>query len=83
MIYSTINSSVKYPVTEEMIANLLREGKLPDEYFAHICSFFTDIPINTIVKFISYYNIKIETLKEYYEKYIKKYYQNKDIEELI
>jgi hypothetical protein len=39
-IYSTVNASLKSPISEDELADIIKSGNLPDEYFSHLCVFF-------------------------------------------
>lgn len=83
IVYSTVNSSLKSALDEDTLAEIIISGELPAKYFAHLCAFFTDVPVSAIMKFINRYGIELKTLENYYYKHIKKYYRNNDLEDVF
>ena len=83
IVYSTVNASLKQPIDEDTLADIIKSGELPDKYFAHLCAFFTDVPVSAMTKFTNRYGIDLKVLKDYYYKHIQKYYQNKELEEVF
>ena len=83
IVYSTVNSSLKSALEEDTLAKIIISGELPAKYFAHLCAFFTDVPVSAIMKFINRYGIELKMLENYYYKHIKKYYPNYDLEDVF
>lgn len=74
---------MKYSIDEETLTKIIKSGEMNDYYFAHLCAFFTDVPVPAIIKFAKQFNITIDELKSYYEKHIKDIYPNRDLEEVF
>ncbi len=83
IVYSTVNSLLKSALDEDALAEIIRSGELPVKYFAHLCAFFTDVPVSAIMKFINRYGIELKTLENYYYKHIREYYPNHDLEDVF
>ncbi len=70
IVYSTVNASLKDPISEEELADILRTGKFGEDSAPYVNAFFTDVPVQDIVRFAREYKIPLEHLKDYYEKNI-------------
>ena len=65
----TVNRSYKGVLTEKEMAKYIKSMKKPNTERIYVL--FTEVPVGMLLKFALRHNIEIETLKEYYEKYIK------------
>ncbi len=65
----TVNRSYRGVLTEKEMADYIKNMKKPDTERIYVL--FTEVPIGMLLKFALRHNIEIESLKEYYEKYIK------------
>lgn len=82
-IDTTINISLKYPVTEKKLSEIIKSGKTEEKYLAHIFAFFTDVPVPDILVFIKKYGISLSLIKKYYVKHVKKFYPNTELENVF
>ena len=65
----TVNRSYRGVLSEKEMAEYIKNMKKPDTERIYVL--FTEVPIGMLLKFALRHNIKLETLKEYYESYIK------------
>lgn len=79
-VYSTVNASVKDPVSDDMLARIILSGEMDKKHTTHLYAFFLEVPVQVIAEFASEFKIPIGTLKCYYEKYIQPLYTNKELE---
>lgn len=82
-IINTVNSSFNVHINEKMLVKLIKKKKFEKKWSAHIFVFFSDVPVQDIVKFALKNKISLEEIKEYYEKYIKNYFPNKYLEDIF
>ncbi len=80
---TTVNISMKYPVTEKKLSEIIKTGKIDTKYFAHIIALFTDVPVPDFMVFIKKYGISLSTVKKFYFKHIKKFYSNNELENIF
>ncbi len=83
IVYTTINAPFIDMLSEKKLASILKSGKLSSKWSAQIYSFFTDVPVQDIVKFSMKYDIPLEQIRIYYEKHVKKLYVNKNLEDIF
>lgn len=83
MIETTINAQTINYLTEKELAEMIIRHEFKKEYAVQIYNFFTDVPLQDIVRFIIKYNIDENVLAEYYETYIKEYYTNRELEAIL
>lgn len=82
-ILTTVNSSFNVHITEKVLVKLLKKKKIEKKWAPHIYAFFSDVPVQDIVKFALKHKIPLEEIKKYYEEYIKNYYPNKQLEDIF
>ncbi|MBT9166693.1 MAG: hypothetical protein DDT19_00017 [Syntrophomonadaceae bacterium] len=82
-ILTTVNASLKHPITEEKIVEILLTGNIEKKWFEHIAVFFTEVHISDIMLFIKKYDVPIDSIKSCYLKNIKELYPNKELEEAL
>lgn len=80
-VYTTINAPFKVHLSEESLAKYIIEGQLPVEFKEHIFTFFSEVSVREIFRFIEEYNLDIDTVQSYYSEFIKPVYHNKELEE--
>jgi len=74
-IDTTVNISLKYAVTEKKLSAIIKSGETEEKYLAHIFALFTDVPVVDILAFAEKYDISLPA--------IKKYYPNRELEEVF
>lgn len=82
-IDTTVNISLKHPVSEKKLSEIIKSGRMEKKYLAHIFPLFTDVPVADISVFIRKYDISLPEIREFYLKHVKKYYPNRDLENLF
>lgn len=82
-IDTTVNISLKYPVTENKLAAIIKSGETEEKYLAHIFALFADVPVSDLLAFAGKYDISLQVIKKYYLKHVKKYYPNHELEEVF
>jgi|Deesub1362A_J573_1020465.scaffolds.fasta_scaffold06031_5 hypothetical protein len=82
-VYTTVNASFRHAISEERLAEILKKGLFPEEFREHLYVFFTEVPISAIYSFMKEYQLSHEELLDYYKKYIKHLYTNKELEEML
>lgn len=82
-IINTVNASFKINISEKILVKLIKEKKIEKKWSAHIYAFFSDVPVQDIVKFAIKYQIPLGVIKKYYEKYVKNYFPNKQLEDIF
>ena len=82
-IDTTVNISLKYPVTEKKLSALIKSGKTEEKYLSHIFALFADVPVPDILAFAEKFDIRLPVIKTYYLKHVKKYYPNHELEEVF
>jgi hypothetical protein len=82
-IETTINAQTKDYLREEDLARLLENGVFDEEYTVQIFNFFTDVPLQDIVRFAKKHRISDEVLLRYYETFVKGLYPNPELEEML
>lgn len=82
-IISTVNASFNIPITEDELVELIKKKKFNKKWSAHIFAFFSDVPVQDIVKFAIKHRIPLEDIKKYYEQHVKNYYPNKELEDIF
>ncbi|PIS28910.1 hypothetical protein COT42_06650 [Candidatus Saganbacteria bacterium CG08_land_8_20_14_0_20_45_16] len=80
-LFSIVNISVQKPISENTFAAIIRSGLFKMKYCAQIFAFFTELPLAVILTFIKRHKLKFSMINKYYNKNIKKYYQNQQLEE--
>lgn len=83
LVETTINAQTKNYLKEMELAELIKKMEFDKEYMVQIFNFFTDVHPQDIRKFIIAYGIAEKNLKDFYEKYVKPYYPNKQLEEML
>ncbi|MGB9976900.1 hypothetical protein [Thermovenabulum sp.] len=83
IVETTINAQTKNYLKERQLADMIKNMKFDEDYIVQIFNFFTDVHPQDMVKFMVKYGITEKELISYYENFIKEYYPNKYIEELI
>jgi|GEM_PF-2076119 len=79
-VNTTVNISLKNPVTEKKLSEIIKSGKTEEKYLAHIFALFTDVPVPDILAFTEKYGISLSLIKKYYFKHVKKFYSNTELE---
>ena len=82
-IDSTVNISLKFPITEKKLSEIIKSGKTDDKYLSHLFALFTDVPVSDIIFFTKKNKISLSLLKKYYLKNIKKFYSNTELENVF
>jgi len=82
-ISTTINAQTKIILAPEKLAEFIHGQVFPNEYTAQIFNFYMDCPIQDISAFAAQYHISDMDLKKYYESYIKDYYINWELEDML
>jgi hypothetical protein len=80
---TTVNISMRYPVSEKKLSEIIKSGKTDNKYLAHIFALFTDVPASDFLAFIKKYDISLPTIKKYYFKHVKKFYPNAELENVF
>lgn len=83
IVETTINAQTRNYLKEQQLAELIKNMVFDKEYIVQIFNFFTDVHPQDICRFMIKYGIAEKNLKSYYEKYVKPYYPNKYIEEML
>lgn len=83
MIETTINAQTVNYLTEKELAEMIKKQEFKKEYAVQVYNFFTDVPLQDIVRFIINYNIDESVLLKYYITYVKEYYPNKELEAML
>lgn len=82
-LFSIVNISVKDPISEKAFASIIRSGILKMKNCAQIFSFFTELPVRTILDFIKRHKLAVPKINAYYNKNVKRYYRNSELEEYL
>ncbi|BCV22760.1 hypothetical protein [Moorella sp. Hama-1] len=82
-IETTINASTRKRLPEEALAGMIKAMEFPPEYTAQVYSFFVDVPLQDIDRFAARHDIADHVLKRYYLTYIKDFYPNPELEEML
>ncbi|WP_334109405.1 hypothetical protein [Thermodesulfitimonas autotrophica] len=48
-----------------------------------VANFFSDVPLRAMVEFLERHGLSAEELREYYQKYMRNVYPNRDLEEIL
>ncbi|GAV26071.1 hypothetical protein ciss_20040 [Carboxydothermus islandicus] len=80
MIETTINAQTKNYLSEEELVRMLKNMEFNDEYAVQIFNFFTDVPFESIYRFLIKHNLSEKELLKYYRTFVKKYYPNPEFE---
>lgn len=83
IVESIVNAPLKDPLSEPALAVILKSGEMDPHYLAHLCNFFTDVPVAEILRFAKRFGIPMQTLKQFYFLHIREYYPNPDLEEVF
>lgn len=83
MIEATINAQTVGYLSEEELAKMIATRDFKKEYAVQIYNFFTDVPLQDIVRFAIKHGINESILIEYYNIYVKDYYSNKELEAMF
>lgn len=83
MIETTINAQAASYLDEKKLAQMLKEMEFDPRYALQIFNFFTDVPLQDLVRFLVQYKIPEATLKAYYEKYVREFYARRELEEML
>ncbi|MCF6096421.1 hypothetical protein L1766_05280 [Thermovorax subterraneus] len=83
IVETTINAQTENYLKESELAELIKKMEFDREYMVQIFNFFTDVHPQDIQRFIIAYGIGEKNLKGFYEKYVKPYYPNKQLEEML
>ena len=83
IVYMTINAPFSDMLSEKKLAAILKSGKMPAAWSAQISAFFTDVPVQDIMRFSMKYGVSIDRIKTYYEKHVKKLYVNRELEDMF
>jgi hypothetical protein len=83
MIETTINAQTVNHLKEKELARMIKNMVFDGKYTVQIFNFFTDVPLQDVEKFITEHRIPEETLKTYYETYVKEFYPNPRLEEML
>lgn len=83
LVEAVINAQTRNFLAEKDLADFLKRQELPKEYMVQMFNFFTDVPVPTVVKFLSRYGISLEELEMYYKRHVKDIYPNPRLEELF
>lgn len=81
----SINNYVadEFFLSEENLAKILKNQEFTEKYSQQIYSFFLETDTLTIYRFCKKHGISLKELKSYYEKFIKKRYKIKPLEEFF
>lgn len=82
-ILTTVNSAFKRPISEHELAGFIKSNTFPEDYSEHIYTFFTEVPLSAIFRFILKNNISLGELRDYYYRYIQPLYRNRELEEML
>lgn len=82
-IDGTVNISLKYPATEKKLSAIIKSGKTEEKYLAHIFALFTDVPVADLLVFTEKHGISLKVIQKFYDKHVKKYYPNHELEEVF
>lgn len=82
-IITTINAQTRNRLSLDQLADYLKEQTWENGFAAQLVNFFTDCPLKDLAAFAEQYNISDRQIKSYYEKYIKEYYRNQELEEML
>ncbi|MEW6181490.1 MAG: hypothetical protein AB1522_16375 [Chloroflexota bacterium] len=83
MIETTINAQTKTYLKEADLARMISRLEFNQDYAVQIFNFFTDLPLQDIERFMVRNQVDDETLKAYYQKYIKEFYPRPELEEML
>ncbi|SHM55528.1 hypothetical protein SAMN05660826_01310 [Caldanaerovirga acetigignens] len=83
IVETTINAQTKNYLKEKKLAELIKKMEFDKEYMVQIFNFFTDVHLQDVQRFIIAYGITEKNIKDFYEKYVKPYYPNKQLEEMF
>ncbi|HAA90627.1 MAG TPA: hypothetical protein DCE07_08710 [Peptococcaceae bacterium] len=83
MVETTINAQTKHYLREEQLARMLLSMEFDEKYMVQVFNFFTDVPLQDVERFMAKYGISCSALRAYYEKYVKDYYRNPGLEEML
>ncbi len=70
-------------ITERVLVELIKKKKFDKKWAGHIYAFFTDVPVQDIVRFAIEHKISLSKIRSYYEKFIKEYFPNKELEDIF
>jgi hypothetical protein len=82
-IDTTVNISLKYSATEKKLADIVKSGKTDEKYLAHVFALFSDVPVSDLLAFAEKHEISLSAVKKYYDKNVKKFYPNHELEEVF
>lgn len=82
-ILTTVNSAFKHPISEDELANFIKNGIFPEDYSEHIYTFFTEVPLSAIFRFMLKNNLSLDKLRDYYYRHIQNLYRNRELEEML
>lgn len=80
---TTINASTKKLLEEKELARLLTSCTWDETYSTQLFVFFTECPVSAIYRFCREYFVPFEAVRKYYERYVKKYYTNSELEDFL
>jgi len=82
-VFSTINAPYKHPLEEDVLADCIKSSLFPEKFREHIFTFFTEVSISEIFRFMREHNITLEEIRKYYFNFIKTQYTNQKLEEAL
>jgi hypothetical protein len=83
LFFSQINVSTVKSLDENQLAHYIENNYFNKDYTHQIFSFFTELAIGTIIDFIKNHHFSKEIVKNYYEKYIKEFERNYELEDIL
>lgn len=82
-ILTTVNSAFKRPISEDELASFIKSGIFPEDYSEYIYTFFTEVPLSAIFRFMLENSLSLEELRDYYYRHVKHLYRNPELEEML
>ena len=83
IVETIVNAPLQRTLSEEDLAAILKSGRMDERYLAHLFNFFTDVPVSEMLRFARRFEIPLQTLKQFYIQYIREYYPNPELEEVL
>jgi len=83
MIETTLNAQTVNYLTERELADMIKNQEFKEEFSVQIYNFFTDVPLEDIMRFVIRYKIDENILLQYYESFVKELYPNRELEEML
>jgi len=83
IVAPTVNASLREPVTDEELAEIILTGRVPPHRLAHVFALYTDVPLAWLLAFAEAYGISLETLWRFYQTHVQPFYRNERFEGLF